>query len=76
VIVALGATAVRGLLKTDQPISQLRGTWQEFEGIPVMPTFHPAYLLRDPHKKRPAWEDLEAVLKKLGRPVPAAPRGE
>ena len=76
VIVALGATAVRGLLKTDQPISQLRGTWQEFEGIPVMPTFHPAYLLRDPHKKRPAWEDLQAVLKKLGRPVPAAPRGE
>ena len=71
VIVALGATAVRGLLKSDIPISKLRGTWQEFEGIPVMPTFHPAYLLRDPTKKIPTWDDLQAVLKKLGRPIPS-----
>jgi len=70
VIVALGATAVRGLLKSDIPISKLRGTWQVFEGIPVMPTFHPAYLLRDPTKKVLAWDDLQAVLKKLGRPIP------
>jgi uracil-DNA glycosylase family 4 len=70
VIVALGATAVRGLLKSEIPISKLRGTWQEFEGIPVMPTFHPAYLLRDPSKKVPTWDDLQAVLKKLDRPIP------
>lgn len=76
VIVALGATAVRGLLKSDIPISKLRGTWQEFEGIPVMPTFHPAYLLRDPTKKVPTWDDLQAVLKKLGRPIPSRKAAE
>lgn len=69
VIVALGATAVSGLLNLDG-ISKLRGTWQIFEGIDVMPTFHPAYLLRNPPMKREAWADLLAVLKRLGRTAP------
>jgi DNA polymerase len=70
VIVALGATAVEGLLKLTG-ISKLRGTWRLYKGeIPVMPTFHPAYLLRDPTKKRDTWEDLKLVMAKLGKPVP------
>lgn len=69
VIVALGATAVEGLLKLTG-ISKLRGNWRLYKGeIPVMPTFHPAYLLRDPTKKREAWEDLKLVMAKLGKPV-------
>ncbi len=74
VIVALGATAVRGLLHSETGITKLRGTWQEFQGIPVMPTFHPAYLLRNPPAKREAWDDLQAVLHKVGRtPPPVKP---
>jgi len=72
VIVALGATAVTGLLgATTTGITRLRGNWQSFEGIDVMPTFHPSYLLRMPSAKHEAWADLQAVLRKLGRPVPA-----
>ena len=70
VIVALGATAARGLLGTTEGISRLRGTWRQFEGIATMPTYHPAYLLRNPGGKRPVWEDMQMVLKRLGRPVP------
>lgn len=70
VIVAMGATAVKGLLNTTVGITRMRGNWQTFEGIDLMPTFHPAYLLRDPSKKREAWNDLKAVLGKLGREVP------
>lgn len=66
-IVCLGATAVRGLTGDLSPISRIRGTWREFEGIPVMLTFHPAYLLRDPRKKKEAWADLRAVMARLGR---------
>lgn len=66
VIVALGRYAVQCLLRTEAPISQLRGKWSAYEGIALMPTFHPAYLLREPAKKREAWEDLQAVMKKLG----------
>lgn len=69
VIVALGAVAVRGLLKLEG-ISKLRGRWLEFEGIPLMPTYHPAYLLRNPPAKKEVWEDLQTVLKKLGRTPP------
>jgi DNA polymerase len=72
VIIALGATAVTGLLGSMATgISRLRGNWQSFGGIDVMPTFHPSYLLRTPSAKNAAWADLQAVLKKLGRPVPA-----
>lgn len=72
VIVALGATAVRGLLALDTRISDLRGRWHTFEGIDFMPTFHPSYLLRNPSAKREAWDDLKAVLTRLGRAVPPA----
>lgn len=72
VIVALGATAVEGLVpeSIEQKISELRGNWLSFEGIPLMPTYHPAYLLRNAAMKKPVWEDLKAVLHHLGRPVP------
>ncbi|MBQ7251341.1 MAG: uracil-DNA glycosylase [Kiritimatiellae bacterium] len=70
-IVALGATAVQGLLPGETTgITRLRGQWREFEGIPVMPTFHPSYLLRDPNQKKFAWSDLKAVLARLGRQPP------
>ena len=69
-IVALGATAVKGLLRTNQGINNLRGRWHDFNGIPLMPTFHPAYLLRMPVAKRDAWADLKLVLAKLGRTPP------
>jgi len=74
VIVCLGATAVKGLLGLSRGITELRGRWQEFEGIPVMPTFHPAYLLRNPDQKKPVWEDLKQVLKRLGREPPRRKR--
>lgn len=71
VIVALGATAVDGLLGVKLGITRLRGTWRLYKGtIPVMPTFHPAYLLRQPDAKRQVWEDLQAVLTRLNMPVP------
>lgn len=77
VIVALGATAVKGLLDPQETISRLRGKWQTFEGIPLMPTFHPAYLLRNPSAKRDVWADLKAVLASLGRqPPPPVRRSE
>jgi uracil-DNA glycosylase len=60
-IVALGKFAVQCLLRDDSPISRLRGNFRTYEGIPLMPTFHPAYLLRDPSKKKLAWDDLKAV---------------
>ena len=73
-IVCLGATAVRGLVQETMPIGKARGQWREFEGIPVMLTFHPAYLLRDPRKKTETWADLKAVLARLGKTPPAPPK--
>jgi len=70
VIVALGATAVKSLLGTGTGITKLRGEWHRFEEIDLMPTFHPAYLLRSPSKKREAWEDLQEVLARLGKKPP------
>jgi uracil-DNA glycosylase family 4 len=61
VIVVLGNTAMKNLLDTREGITRLRGTFQNYKGIKVMPTFHPAYLLRDPSKKRETWEDLKKV---------------
>jgi DNA polymerase len=61
VIVVLGNTAMKNLLDTREGITKLRGSFQEYKGIKVMPTFHPAYLLRDPSKKRETWEDLKKV---------------
>lgn len=66
VIVALGATAVQGLLGTTEGITRLRGNWKMYRGkVPVMPTFHPAYLLRTPQAKREVWKDLQEVLRHL-----------
>jgi DNA polymerase len=71
VIVALGATAVQGLLGITGGITRLRGQWRLYKGrIAVMPTFHPAYLLRTPQAKREVWEDLQAVLRQMGREAP------
>jgi uracil-DNA glycosylase family 4 len=71
VVVALGATAVQGLLGTSEGITRLRGKWKLYRGrIPVMPTFHPAYLLRTPGAKREVWDDLQAVLRQMGRALP------
>jgi DNA polymerase len=61
VIVVMGNTAVRNLLEVREGITRVRGKFQDFRGIKVMPTFHPAYLLRDPSKKRETWEDLKKV---------------
>jgi len=70
VIITLGKYASQTLLRTKTPITRLRGTWSEYAGTPVMPTYHPAYLLRNPAEKRPVWEDIQEVLKWLGHPLP------
>lgn len=61
VIVVLGNTAMHNLLDTKVGITRLRGQFQDYRGVKVMPTFHPAYLLRDPSKKKETWEDLKKV---------------
>ncbi len=70
VIVGLGSFAVQSLLKVKTPISKLRGVWHEVRGTRMMPTFHPAYLLRTPGDKRLVWQDVQEVLRALGRPIP------
>lgn len=62
VIVCLGSVATKYLLQTERSISQLRGEWQELKGIKVMPTFHPAFLLRNPERKKEVWEDMKKVM--------------
>ena len=71
VIVALGATAVEGLLGKTIGITKLRGTWKTYRGTPLMPTYHPAYLLRNQamSEKRKVWEDMLAVMEKLEMPI-------
>jgi DNA polymerase len=77
VVVALGRHAVSSLidLRAGQGITKIRGTLFEFEGRPLMPTFHPAYLLRNPGEKRKVWEDMKKVLGILGRSAPSAGGG-
>ncbi|HXR35166.1 MAG TPA: uracil-DNA glycosylase [Candidatus Binataceae bacterium] len=70
VIVGLGTFAVQSLLKVKIPISKLRGRWHEVRGIRMMPTFHPAYLLRNPGDKRLVWSDIQEVMKALGQDLP------
>jgi DNA polymerase len=65
IIITLGRFAAQTLLKTTAPIGRLRGQWREYEGIALMPTFHPAYLLRNPAGKRPVWEDMKLVMQRL-----------
>jgi uracil-DNA glycosylase len=71
VIVALGATAVEGLLGKTIGITKLRGNWKTYRGIPLMPTYHPAYLLRNqaPSEKRRVWEDMLQVMERLALPI-------
>jgi len=71
VIIALGATAVEGLLGKTLGITKLRGTWKTYRGTPLMPTYHPAYLLRNQamSEKRKVWEDMLAVMEKLEMPI-------
>jgi uracil-DNA glycosylase family 4 len=71
VLVALGKFAAQFLLETEEGIMRLRGKWGSYRGIPVMPTFHPSFLLRQPAQKKEAWEDLLAVLARLGIEPPA-----
>jgi DNA polymerase len=61
VIISFGNTPTRALLRTKQPISKLRGEFHDYHGAQLMPTFNPAYLLRDPTKKREVWEDMKKV---------------
>ena len=72
VIVVMGNTALRNLLEIKAGISSVRGRFHDYHGIPVMPTFHPAYLLRDPSKKRETWEDLKKVMEHLDKTARAA----
>jgi uracil-DNA glycosylase len=71
VIVALGKFAAQTLLRDKTPITRMRGRWYDYHGIRVMPTLHPAYLLRTPGDKRLVWEDIQQVMAVLGLPVPA-----
>ncbi len=64
-IVTLGSLASQSLLETSQPILELRGHWQSYADIPVMPTYHPAFLLRNPAAKREVWEDMKQVMTRL-----------
>lgn len=66
VLVALGRVATQALLGVTTPIGRLRGQWQEFAGIRMMPTLHPAYLLRNPNDKRLVWNDIQMVMDELG----------
>jgi uracil-DNA glycosylase family 4 len=62
VIVTLGTYAAQAVLGTDEPIGKLRGRWQNARGVRVMPTFHPAFLLRSPERKKDTWEDMKLVM--------------
>jgi DNA polymerase len=77
-IIALGGTAAEGLLGNAASVGSLRGSWHEFEGIPLRVTYHPSYLLRsnaDLSTKRQVWEDMLAVMEKLGLPISEKQRG-
>ncbi|HPR54753.1 MAG TPA: uracil-DNA glycosylase [Deltaproteobacteria bacterium] len=69
IIVALGRIASHTLLGEETPISRLRGAFREYQGIMLMPTYHPSYLLQNPAKKRDVWEDIQKVMEVLGIPL-------
>jgi uracil-DNA glycosylase len=69
-IICLGKVAVLYLLQKAEPIGQLRGKWFSYNETPVMPTFHPSYLLRNPSAKAEVWQDIQEVMRKLQIPVP------
>ena len=70
VMVTLGTFATQVLLKNRTPISRQRGEWHQYKGVPVMPTFHPAYLLRNGGDKRLVWDDIKMVMERLDIPLP------
>ena len=77
-IVALGATPLEALLQTDSTVSSMRGSWHEFDGIPLRVTYHPSYLLQSGEStavKRTIWEDMLAVMEKIGMEITAKQRG-
>jgi DNA polymerase len=65
-ICALGGPAAQTLLQTKEPISKLRGRFHDYHGIPLLPTFHPAYLLRNPSEKKTVWEDMKLLMRQMG----------
>jgi len=69
IIVALGTFAAQTLLDVKTPITRMRGVWHDYRGVKVMPTFHPAYLLRNPGDKRLVWADIKLVMGELGLPA-------
>jgi len=69
VIVCLGATAFQTLLQTNRSISHYRGQWLDYRGYKMLPTYHPAYLLRNPAAKAEVWKDLQKVMAELGLEV-------
>ena len=77
VLVALGSVAMEGLLGSVEPMSRLRGRWHEFQGIPLMATYHPAYLLRNQSlgEKRKVWEDMLLVMERVRLPISEKQRG-
>lgn len=75
VVVGLGKFAVQTLLQTDEGITRIRGKFRPYRGAKLMPTFHPAYLLRNPESKREAWLDLQAVAQELGLKVRGGAKG-
>ena len=70
VICALGKFAAQTLLNTETPISKLRGNFHDYQGVKLMPTYHPAYLLRNSHAKKDVWEDMQLAAKELGISIP------
>ena len=77
ILIALGKTAMLGLTGTDESMGALRGRWFTFENIPLLPTYHPSYLLRTGSNadKRKVWEDMLLVMEKLGLPISEKQRG-
>ena len=71
IVVALGKFAVQTLLQTQEGITKIRGTFYDYRGAKLMPTFHPAYLLRNPDSKKEAWADLQLVAKEMGLQLPS-----
>lgn len=69
-ITCLGACAAQNLLGTTLSVGRMRGNFQDFHGIPVMVTYHPAYLLRNPEQKRAVWEDMKKLLVRMGKTIP------
>jgi DNA polymerase len=73
-ICCLGGTAAQNLLGTTAPLGRLRGKFHDYKGVPVLCTYHPAFLLphRSPDKKKDVWEDMKLLLRKMGRPIPTS----